>query len=69
MATTVMQCTFNLFITGDRLVMKEDCQKHSEASTTKFLNYLLNDLMPWHKDPGLRDFSLLEANWCIMLHM
>ena len=28
----------------------------------EFLNYVLDDLMPWHKDAGLRDFSLLEVN-------
>ena len=26
------------------------------------LNYILDDLMPWHKEDGLRDFSLLEVN-------
>jgi len=26
------------------------------------LNYILDDLMPWHKNDGLRDFSLLEVN-------
>ena len=26
-----------------------------------FLNYILDDLMPWHQDAGLRDFSLLEV--------
>ena len=26
------------------------------------LNYILDDLMPWHKQDGLRDFSLLEVN-------
>jgi len=29
---------------------------------TNFLNYLLDDLMPWHQQAGLRDFSLLEVN-------
>ena len=24
----------------------------------ELLNYILDDLMPWHKDDGLRDFSL-----------
>ena len=28
----------------------------------KFLEYLLDDLMPWHREEGLRDFSLLEVN-------
>lgn len=26
-----------------------------------FLDYIICDLMPWHRDPGLRDFSLLEV--------
>lgn len=26
------------------------------------LNYVLDELMPWHGKPGLRDFSLLEVN-------
>jgi hypothetical protein len=26
------------------------------------LNYILDELMPWHGKPGLRDFSLLEVN-------
>ena len=28
----------------------------------EFLIYILDDLMPWHKDEGLCDFSLLEVN-------
>ena len=38
-----------------------------------FLNYILDDLMPWHKVDWLRDFSLLEVNryvfivLCLML--
>lgn len=27
-----------------------------------FLSYILDELMPWHSDPNLRDFSLLEVN-------
>ena len=27
-----------------------------------FLNYILDELMPWHKQEGFRDFSLLEVN-------
>ena len=27
-----------------------------------FLDYILDDLMPWHRDPQLRDFSLLEVS-------
>ena len=26
------------------------------------MNFLLDDRMPWHKQPGMRDFSLLEVN-------
>ena len=29
---------------------------------TNLLNYILDDLMPWHGEDGLRDFSLLEVN-------
>ena len=25
-------------------------------------DYLLDDLMPWHRKPGMRDFSSLEVN-------
>jgi len=27
-----------------------------------FVDYILDDLMPWHKEDHLRDFSLLEVN-------
>ena len=26
------------------------------------LDFILDDLMPWHKEPGMRDFSLIEVN-------
>ena len=26
------------------------------------LDFILDDLMPWHRKPGMRDFSLLEVN-------
>ena len=26
------------------------------------LNYILDDLMPWHEEDGLQNFSLLEVN-------
>lgn len=29
---------------------------------TKFLDYILDDFMPWHKDTGMRDFSHQEVN-------
>ena len=35
--------------------------QHSQFNND-FLNYILDDLMPWHKQEGLRDFSLLEVN-------
>jgi len=38
-------------------------QKERSHFNIEFLNYILDDLMPWHKDEGLRDFSLLEVNW------
>ena len=28
----------------------------------ELLNYILDNLMPWHNDDGLRDFSLLEVH-------
>jgi len=35
----------------------------------QFLDYILDDLMPYHKDEGLNDFSLLEVNrYVIGLH-
>lgn len=38
----------------------------SELQRCKFnhemLNYILNELMPWHGNPGHYDFSLLEVN-------
>ena len=27
-----------------------------------FLEYLLDEMMPWHADEGLNDYSLLEVN-------
>ena len=32
------------------------------AYNNELLEYLLDDLMPWHREEGLRDFSLLEVN-------
>ena len=29
---------------------------------TDLLNYILDELMPWHRQPELRDLSLLEVN-------
>lgn len=28
-----------------------------------FLDYILDELMPWHHDANMRDFRLLEVNW------
>ena len=28
----------------------------------EFLSYILDELMPWHSNSGLHDFSLLEVN-------
>lgn len=36
-------------------------EQHSSFNK-EFLNYILDDLMPWHKDERLQDFSLLEVN-------
>ena len=35
--------------------------QHSQFNND-FLNYILDDLMSWHKQEGLWDFSLLEVN-------
>ena len=51
------------FMIGDKHVMIGGCHTHSAASTTRnFLDYILDDLMPWHREPELRDFSFLEVN-------
>ena len=48
---------------------REACDKRglSVEKRTQYnndlLNFILDDLMPWHKDQNLRDFSLLEVNW------
>jgi len=34
---------------------------------TELLNYILDQLMPWHNKDGLRDFSLLEVNRYVLL--
>ena len=33
----------------------------------EFLAYILDDLMPWHRQEGLRDFNLLEVNRFLLL--
>ena len=44
------------------------CDERGLADSTrstynhKLLEYILDDLMPWHRQEGLRDFSLLEVN-------
>ena len=32
-----------------------------------FLAYIPDNLMPWHRQEGLRDFSLLEVNSFLLL--
>ena len=33
----------------------------------QFLDYIVDDLMPWHNELGQRDFSLLEVNtYCVV---
>ena len=44
------------------------CDKQDLPSTLrsqfneKLLTYILDELMPWHADEGLNDYSLLEVN-------
>ena len=33
---------------------------------SKFLNYVLDEMMPWHMEDGVKDFSLLEVNRYIL---
>ena len=33
----------------------------------EFLNYIFDDLMPWHRDEGLQDFRMLEVNRYVAL--
>lgn len=51
-------------VRGWRRACDERGLSHVERSqyNKKFLDYVLDDLMPWHRDQGLRDFSLLEVN-------
>lgn len=35
----------------------------------QFLDYILDDLMPWHRDANTNDFSLLEVNWYVHVHV
>lgn len=32
------------------------------------MNFLLDDLMPWHNQSGMRDFGLLEVNRLLFFH-
>ena len=32
-----------------------------KAYNTELLDLILDDLMPWHRLPGMRDFSLIEV--------
>lgn len=33
-----------------------------EKYNKEFMDYILDELMPWHKDQETRDFSLMEVN-------
>ena len=35
----------------------------------EMLSYILDKLMPWHSQPGLHDFSLLEVNQYVKSHI
>ena len=35
----------------------------------ELLDYILDELMPWHKDEGFRDFSLMEVNRYVLLSL
>lgn len=35
----------------------------------KVLSYIIDDLMPWHRDEVLQDFSLLEINLYVMYYV
>ena len=35
-------------------------ERHSHYNM-QFLNYIADDLMPWHKNAGLRDFSFWKS--------
>ena len=37
------------------------CQQRSDLNRN-FLDFILDDLMPWHREANMRDFSLLEVN-------
>ena len=43
-----------------------DDQRHQ--FNKDLLCYILDDLMPWHKDEGLRDYSVLEVNRYVNMH-
>ena len=52
--------TFQLFTTGGVHVMSEVFPR--SQFNVNFLAYILDELMPWHADEGLNDYSLLEIN-------
>ena len=62
-------------VRGWRRACDERGMSNDERSqlNRNFLDYILDEMMPWHKDPGLRDFSLLEVNRltfiCITMYM
>jgi len=63
--TAIKQHTLVLFKTGDRPVTERTDGWTTQHYDMQFLNYIANDLMPWHKDAGLRDFSFWK--WIGML--
>ena len=42
-------------------------EEERRAFNEEFLAYILDDLMSWHRQEGLRDFSLLEVNRFLLL--
>ena len=55
-------------VIGDEHVMKGGLS-HTQCSqyNKKFFDYILDDLMPWHREPELRDFSLLMNRYTLLL--
>ena len=51
---------YELFGIGEEQLMKEALQMNE--FNQDLLLYILDELMPWHYKPQLRDFSLLEVN-------
>ena len=43
----------------DERGLSEDERSHYNKD---LLEYILDDLMPWHRQPGMHDYSLMEVN-------